>query len=137
MGSSGFDDGMRNPNGEEKTSLLGIGYSADDRKDRFKEELEGTVNWSDRHDDSRSSRETFLANGNVFSRSQDINNSRSFGSDISNKWELRSPESHSLLMATTANTAMTCYHAVPRLHQIFRLMAPVCRFLTPFSPAPS
>lgn len=89
LGSSGFGDGTRSPNGEEKTYLLGFGYMIDDRKDRFKEELEGTVNRSDRYDDSHSSREVFLSNDNVFSRSRDINNSRTFGSDISNKWQLK------------------------------------------------
>lgn len=85
-------DGFNNrslPDGEKVVRRVGFGLNVDDKHGRYKDNLEGYVNWTDSKAESRTSSETFLPEGSTFSRSQNTTSSKDFGTDIHNEWELK------------------------------------------------
>lgn len=77
------------PDGEKVVRRVGFGLNVDDKRGRYTDNLEGYVNWTDSKAENRTSRETFLPEGNTFSRSQNATSSKDFGADLNNEWDLK------------------------------------------------
>lgn len=100
LSMNGFNDSSTQPYGEKKTEMLGAGLSVDDKDGVFKNNLEGYLNWSHSRNETRTSLQTFLPDGNVYSRLADITKNKDFGSEINNKFELKK---HGLKFETKGN----------------------------------
>lgn len=74
--------------GEKEIKLAGGSFSVNDKHGRFHENAEAMVHWTDNRDETRTARETFLANGAEHGRTQDISQSSDFGGSLTNKLHL-------------------------------------------------
>lgn len=74
--------------GEKEVKLAGGNFSVNDKHGRFMENVDAMAHWTDNRDETRTARETFLANGAEHGRTQDISQSSDFGGSLTNKLHL-------------------------------------------------
>ena len=62
-GAEGWNDKSKVLTGEKTTKMVGGSFYVEDKRGRYNENVEATVNWTDNRDEKRSTQETFLTGG--------------------------------------------------------------------------
>lgn len=88
-GANGWGDASRIPEGEKDTEMIGGSLNIDDKHGRYGENVEASVCWTDNKNETRASNETFLSDGSVYRRSQDISRNKDFCASLSNELKLK------------------------------------------------
>jgi hypothetical protein len=99
-GAEGWRDNSRTQTGEKAIKMLGGSLSIDDKHGRYAENVEATVSWGNDRDETRTSQETFLSQGSIFSRAQQVSRNNEFTTSLGNKLEF---SKISLISETSAN----------------------------------
>ncbi|MDD7318588.1 MAG: hypothetical protein SOZ80_06420 [Prevotella sp.] len=76
------------PQGTQNTKQVGLLLHTEDPDEKFKEKLEGQLEWSDGKDITRSSKEVFAAEGNILGGSQSDKRQKNFKLNAKNELEL-------------------------------------------------
>lgn len=88
-GANGWGDSSRFPVGEKDAKMIGGSLNIDDKHGRYGENVEVSVSWTDNKNETRASNETFLSDGSVYSRAQDISSNKGFCTSLSNELKLK------------------------------------------------
>lgn len=88
-GAEGWNDKSKVLTGEKTTKMVGGSFYVEDKRGRYNENVEATVNWTDIRDEKRSTQETFLTGGeSVFCRAQQTSRNNDFVTTLNNTLKL-------------------------------------------------
>ena len=88
-GRNGGWGSLKVPNGERSTKIASAEFMVDDKNNRFMEQVEGTLHWSDMHDEALTSKESFYTNSHSYGRSENKSQLNYFNASVANKLELK------------------------------------------------
>ena len=79
------------PQGLRSTKQVGINLTTEDQDKNYDERMDGTVQWNDADNETRTMSERFLADGNVLGGSSSFSKQKDFRLNVSNYFRLKNP----------------------------------------------